>query len=142
MTERRPPNAQLKRRLERVRRDYEQLKAKLADVGFICEGSLTELYTSCGNPNCRCRDPEQRHGPYWQLTWKQAGKTVTRRLSAEEADLYRQWIANRRQLGAVIEEMQSLSRQAGEHMLAELGRPFHGPERPARPARKADKPSA
>ena len=68
MTERRPSKAELERRLERVRRDYDQLKQQLAEVGFICEGSLTELYTSCGNPNCRCRDPEQRHGPYWQLT--------------------------------------------------------------------------
>jgi hypothetical protein len=139
MTERPLSQAQLKRRLERVRRDYEQLKGKLAEVGFICEGSLAELYTSCGNPNCRCRNPEQRHGPYWQLTWKQTGKTVTRRLSAEEAELYRQWIANRRQLNAVIEQMQLLSRQASEYMLAELGRPFHGPERPAR---EADKPSS
>jgi hypothetical protein len=142
MTERPPSEPQLKRRLERVRRDYEQLKQQLAEVGFICEGSLSELYTSCGNPNCRCADPAQRHGPYWQLTWKQAGKTVTRRLSAEEAEIYRQWIANRRQLGVVIEQMQSLSRTAGEYMLAELGRPFHGPERPQRPGRKADKPNA
>jgi hypothetical protein len=143
MTECRPSNPQLERRLERLRRDYDQLKTQLADVGFICEGSLTELYTACGNPNCRCRDPERRHGPYWQLTWKQAGKTVTRRLSAQEAQLYRQWIANRRQLSAVIEQMHRLSRQAGEYMLAELGRPFHGPEHPARPAQHgADKPSA
>ena len=139
MTERGPSKAELDRRLQRLSRDYQQLKAQLAEVGFICEGSVSELYTSCGNPNCRCADPAQRHGPYWQLTWKHAGKTVTRRLSAEEAQLYRQWIANRRQLAAIIEQMQGLSRKAGEYMLAELGHPFHGPKRPGR---KADKPSA
>jgi hypothetical protein len=136
MTKRRRSNTHRKRRLERLQRDYDQLKQQLTDVGFICEGSLTELYTSCGNPNCRCRDPEKRHGPYWQLTWKQSGKTTTRRLSADEAQLYRQWIANRRQLKAIIEQMQRLSRQASEYILAELGRPFHGPEHPARPADK------
>jgi hypothetical protein len=141
MSERRPSKAQLNRRLERVRRDYEQLKQHLVEVGFICEGSLTELYTSCGNPNCRCTHPEQRHGPYWQLTWKQAGKTVTRRLSAQEADLYRQWITNRRQLAAIVEQMRDLSRQASEYMLAELGRPFHAPQRPTRTGPKAAKPS-
>jgi len=139
MTERHPSKTELERQLERCRRDYEAVRARLAEVGFICEGSLAELYTSCGNPNCRCRTPDQRHGPYWQLTWKEAGKTVSRRLSAEEAQLYRQWIANRRQLGAVIEEMQRLSRQAGQYMLADIGRPFHGPDRPGR---KANKPSA
>lgn len=137
MTERRPPEAQLKRRLERLRRDYEAIKARLNEVGFICEGSLQELYTSCGNPNCRCADPAQRHGPYWQLTWKQQGKTVTRRLPAQDAALYREWIANRHQLQAALEQMRDLSRQAGEQILASKGRPYHGPQRPRQRRRSA-----
>jgi len=136
MTERRPSKAQLERRLERVRRDYQAVKARLSEVGFICEGSLAELYTSCGNPNCRCADPKHRHGPYWQLTWKEQGKTVTRRLSPEDAAIYQEWIANRRQLDALLEEMRDLSRQAGEQILASRGRPYHGPERP-RPRRRS-----
>lgn len=137
MTERRPSNAQLDRRLERLRRHYEAIKARLSEAGFICEGSLQELYTSCGNPNCRCADPAQRHGPYWQLTWKEHGKTVTRRLPAEDAVLYQEWIANRRQLEATIEQMRDLSRQAGEQILASRGRPYHGPERPRQRRRSA-----
>ena len=136
MTEPPPSKAQLKRRLERVTRDYEAAKARLAEVGFTCEGSLAELYTSCGNPNCRCRDPERRHGPYWQLTRKEQGKTVTRRLSAEDAALYHEWIANRRQLDALLDHMRDLSRQAAEQILASRGRPFHGPQRP-RPNRRS-----
>ncbi len=135
MTEQRPSKAQLNRRLQRVSRDYEAAKARLAEVGFTCEGSLAELYTSCGNPNCRCHNPDQRHGPYWQLTWKEAGKTVTRRLSADDAALYRQWIANRRQLETVLDQMRDLSRQAGEYILAVNDRPFHGPQRPRRQRR-------
>jgi len=132
-----PSKAQLKRRLERVTRDYEAAKARLAEVGFTCEGSLAELYTSCGNPNCRCQDPNQRHGPYWQLTWKEAGKTITRRLSADDAQLYQQWIANRHQLEAVLERMRDLSRQADEYILAANDRRFHGPHRPRRARRSA-----
>ena len=132
MTEPRLPKTELKRRLQRLNRDYDKVKTRLAEVGFICEGSLAQLYTSCGNPNCRCANPDQRHGPYWQLTWKQDGKTVTRRLSAEDAALYRQWIANRRQLEAVLEQMRDLSHQAGEYILAANGRPFQGPARPRR----------
>jgi hypothetical protein len=130
MTERRPSQARLKRRLERLSGDYEAAKAKLTDVGFTCEGSLIERYTTCNNPNCRCADPEQRHGPYWQLSWKQAGKTVSRLLSAEDAALYQEWIANRRRIEAALKEMRDLSRQAGEHILTSNGRPFHGPEHP------------
>jgi hypothetical protein len=132
MTERRPSQAQLKRRLQRLSADYDAAKAKLAEVGFTCEGSLIERYTTCNNPNCRCADPRQRHGPYWQLSWKQAGKTVSRLLSAEDAALYREWIANRHRLEATLQKMRDLSRQAGEHILTGNGRPFHGPERPRR----------
>jgi len=135
MTERRPSPKQLERRLERLSADYQAAKAKLAKVGFTCEGSLVERYTTCNNPNCRCRDPEQRHGPYWQLSWKQDGKTVSKLLSAEDAALYQEWIENRRRLEAALGEMRELSRQAGEQILASRGRPFQGPERP-RPRRR------
>ena len=136
MTERRPSAAELKRQLERLSAAYEPAKARLAEVGFTCEGSLLERYTTCNNPNCRCADPEQRHGPYWQLSWKQAGKTISRLLSAEDVALYQEWIANRRRLDATLEQMKDLSRQAGEHILAANDRPFHGPERP-RPRRRS-----
>ena len=102
-----------------------------------CEGSLIERYTTCNNPNCRCRDPEQRHGPYWQLSWKEHGKTVSKLISAEDAALYQQWIANRRRLEAALQQMRDLSRQAGEQILASQGRPFHGPKRPQRRRRSA-----
>jgi len=122
-------------RRTRARTYYDATKAALAEVGFICEGSLARIYTCCRNPNCRCADPARRHGPYWQLTWKQDGRTVSRRLSAEEAPLYAEWIDNRRRLEAVITEMRSISRHAGQQLLAEIGKPLHGPDRAARSLR-------
>jgi hypothetical protein len=130
MTERRPSPKQTERQLERLRANYEQAKTRIAEVGFTCEGSLIERYTTCNNPNCRCADPNQRHGPYWQLSWKQDGKTISKILSPEDAALYREWIANRRRLEAALQQMRDLSRQAGEQILASHGRPFQGPERP------------
>lgn len=142
MAKRRISEAELRRRLERCRADYEATKARIADVGFICVGSLVKLYSSCGNPNCRCVDPKRRHGPYYQLTWKQAGRTVTRRLSADEARLYREWIANRRRLESIIDQMQRLSRQAGQYLLTDTGRPVQGPDLPRKRRRSSTKPSA
>src|ERR1700686_1482216 len=117
------------RRLEALRADYEAAKAALAEVGFICEGSLVERYTPCNNPRCRCADPAQRHGPYWQLSWKQDGRTVSRIISAQEAELYRKWITNRRRLQEILAEMRDISRQAGDQATAAAGFPFHGPAR-------------
>ena len=85
---------------------------------FICTGSLVERWTTCGKPNCSCStDPEQRHGPYYQLTWKEAGLTRTRRLSAHHARLYKQWISNRQRLEAVLAQMHRVSLGAAHQLL-------------------------
>lgn len=112
-----PRQLELETRLRECRNEYARIKARIRDVGFICEGSLVERWTSCGKPNCRCTsDPPQRHGPYYQLTWKEQGKTVTRRLSAEQAQLYQEWIANRRQLEALLHQMRQISWEAGGYL--------------------------
>jgi hypothetical protein len=129
------PRARLsehERRLQSLRADYEAAKARLAEVGFTCEGSLVERYTSCHNPRCRCADPAQRHGPYWQLSWKEGGRTISRIISAEEAELYREWIANRRRLEEILAQMRDISRQAAEQVTVDAGHPFHGPARARR----------
>ncbi len=120
--------------LDRITADYQAAKARLAQISFTCEGSLVCRYRCCKNPKCRCADPEQRHGPYWQLSWKHSGTTVSRLLPADDAALYREWIANRRALEQILDEMRDLSHQAGQQILASRGRPLHGPDRPRRRA--------
>src|SRR5437899_9210090 len=72
----------------------------------------------CGKPNCACAtDRASRHGPYYQLSWKEKGKTVSRRLPAEHATLYRQWIANRQRLQSIIQQMHGVSQKAHRHLL-------------------------
>ena len=125
--------------LERLRADYEATKARLAEIGFTCEGSVVERYTTCKNPNCRCADPDQRHGPYWQMSWKQNGKTVSKILPAQDAVLYREWIANRRALEAVLNEMRDISASDASsppttgHSSRRPGRAAGPPERHSNP---------
>jgi SpoVK/Ycf46/Vps4 family AAA+-type ATPase len=131
MTEPQPSPADL----EQLDADYRAAKTRLAEIGFTCEGSLIERYTSCKNPNCRCADPEQRHGPYWQISWKEGGKTVSKMLPAQDAALYRQWIANRRALEQILNEMRDISHTAAQRVLAARNRPLIAPPRPRhRPA--------
>src|SRR2546425_8312422 len=102
-------------RLARYEQRYRRLTAQLTEIGFVSDGTLLQRYTTCGKPNCRCRaDPPQRHGPYWDWTRKVAGKTISRRLSDAEADLYRTWIANDRRLEAITTEMRGISRKAAD----------------------------
>jgi len=118
MSHRRLSEAELARRLDACRADYAALKNQIDAIGFICEGSLNEVYTSCRNPNCRCADPDQRHGPYWQLTWKHDGKTVTRRLNTDQVALYREWTANRDKLADLVYQMRRVSHRAGGYWSA------------------------
>ena len=102
-------------RLATYQRRYRELAAQLADVGYIAAGSITRRHTRCGTPNCRCHaDPPKMHGPYWQWTAKIDGKTVTRRLSETEAELYQEWIANDRQLRTTITQMREVAAKATE----------------------------
>lgn len=110
-------------RLERYEDKYRALADELATTGFISLGSLVSRTTRCGKPNCRCQaDPAERHGPYYQWSRAVAGKTVSRRLSEEEALLYREWIDNRRRLERIVIEMEDVSAAAGEILLRRVGR--------------------
>ena len=107
-------------RLTAYQRSYRQLAERVAEIGYIAAGSITCRHTRCGTASCRCHaDPPQPHGPYWQWTAKIDGKTVTRRLTPADAQRYQQWIANDRQLRALIDQMRQVAAKATEMILEE-----------------------
>ena len=109
------PRAAVTDRLAAYEARYSELAAELADIGMIHSGSVTRRYTRCGTPSCRCHDdPARRHGPYYQWTTKVDNKTVTRRLSEEEAKIYQQWIANDRKLRKLVTQMRQVATKALE----------------------------
>ncbi|HEX2263960.1 MAG TPA: DUF6788 family protein [Pseudonocardiaceae bacterium] len=104
--------------LAQLHQRYRALQDQIRQLGFIAPGSVIERYTVCATPGCRCHaDPPLRHGPYFQYTRKIAGKTLTRRLDPEQAQSYRDWIANRRRLDELLAEMDKLSQQAAELLI-------------------------
>jgi Family of unknown function (DUF6788) len=107
-------------RLNAYKRRYRALAKQLADVGYIASGSVASRYNKCGKPNCACHnDPPTLHGPYWQWTAKVDGKTVNRRLTEQQADLYNEWIANDRHVRALLTQMRTIAAKAAEIILAE-----------------------
>jgi len=110
-------------RLADYERRYRELVGELAAIGFIRSGSLAPRYNYCGKANCRCHgDPPQPHGPYFQWTAKVDGKTVNRRLTAREAELYQEWIANDRHLRAIVNQMRDVAVEATELILEDTRR--------------------
>jgi len=97
-------------RLLRYQREYHQLKQELLNLGFVLQGSLTKRWMRCGKPTCRCQqDPQARHGPYYQWSWKNKGRTASVYLNPEQAELCKEWIANHRELERVTRRMRDLS---------------------------------
>ena len=64
-------------------------------------------------PTCAChRDASQRHGSYFEWTYKVKGKTVNVKLSPQAATLYQDATKQHRKLKAVLTSMERLSRIA------------------------------
>jgi len=105
-------------RLQAYAQDYHRLAAQLAETGYLWSGSITRQRLTCGKPTCAChRDPARRHGPYVYWSTKVKGRTVNRLLSVEEAELYEEWIDNRRRLGKLQRKMLKLSEKVAPLLL-------------------------
>ena len=62
------------------------LQNQLAELGDFRAGSITGTGGRCGNPRCHCHEAnDPGHGPYYRLTRKVNGKTVTETFSTEAA---------------------------------------------------------
>lgn len=88
----------------------QRIARRLADIGFVLPGSVTERMMRCGKRGCRCKhDPRQMHGPYNQWTRTVDGKTVTKLLSTEQLARYQPWFDNARQLRDLARQLETVS---------------------------------
>ncbi len=87
----------------------------LSEMGLALPGSIEVRRTRCGKANCRCKaEPPQLHGPYIVWTRKVNAKTVTRVLTAEQAEDYRPMLDNARRIRELVTELQDLTLQLVE----------------------------
>jgi len=118
--------------------NYQQLQRTLSRVGYFRRGTLLERFMPCGKPGCACQgSPPRLHGPYYQWTRKVDGKTVTVRLTREQADLLAVWIATGRELDKIIAQMERISLHDTDRLLKKLP----SPTRKASTARTSGKPA-
>ena len=60
------------------------VQSQIALMGDMRSGSITATGGRCGNPNCHCHQAEDPgHGPYFRLTRRVKGKTVTETFPSE-----------------------------------------------------------
>ena len=95
---------------EQFSEEYQKLTDQLAQIGYICTGSITTVYRKCGKSYCFCaKDEKAAHGPYNVWTRKVKGKTVTRNLTDAQAELSRECIQRMRKLEVILEKMKELT---------------------------------
>ena len=80
-------------------------------MGEMRPGSISKQYNVCGNPKCRCKDPEnpKKHGPYYQLSYTHKGKSTSEFVKKEDVDAAKQQIKNFREFKKLTEEWIDLS---------------------------------
>jgi hypothetical protein len=65
----------------------------VAEAQPMRRGSLSERWVKCSRPGCPCSErPDARHGPYFSLTRMVDGKTRSRLLTGEQAEIARRQI--------------------------------------------------
>ena len=97
-----------------------QLATDLVDAKPMRRGSLSERTIKCGKPGCACaQDPKGRHGPYYSLTHAVGGKTRSRFLTAEQADLARQQIDTGRKFRGRVDALWEACEEWADSQLAD-----------------------
>jgi hypothetical protein len=97
-----------------------QLATDLADAKPMRRGSLSERTIKCSKPGCACaQNPKARHGPYYSLTHAVGGKTRSRFLTAEEADLVQKQIDVGRQFRGHVDALWEACEEWADQQLAE-----------------------
>jgi hypothetical protein len=76
----------------------------------LLPGSLSTARSTCGKPNCACKDkPPRLHGPYYRWTGFLEGKRTTKTLAPEQARECKKRIRN---YHALERQIHQLLRQA------------------------------
>jgi hypothetical protein len=89
----------------------EEIKQRLFALGEMRPGSISEQYNVCGNPSCKCKDPEEpkKHGPYYQLSYTHQGRSTTEFVKKDDVPVIKQQVENYRTFRRLTKEWVDLS---------------------------------
>ncbi len=92
------PRAALQQRIETI-------KAEIVALGPLRPGTLSRQYNVCGTPGCRCKaDPDQRHGPYHQLSYTWQGRSRSEFVREPEIARVQEQVRNYARLRALVDQ--------------------------------------
>lgn len=93
---------------QRIARIHESI----GDIEYLSSGTLLKRMKRCGNPRCACaKDPDARHGPYYEWSYMKDGRLHHRTLSPEQAKLMRRAIGNHRKVKRLLQLWEAHTRR-------------------------------
>lgn len=98
---------------------YKALKRQMVALGWARPGSVIRRYMRCGNAACRCMaKPAQLHGPYYQWSHKIRGRSVSLRISENQARLALEWAGNHKKMKKLLRQLEALALKETDRILA------------------------
>jgi len=94
--------------LEALRRQFQRLAERLGKSRWVLQGTIAERQLRRARPRAggvKC------YGPYYQWTFKRAGKTVTVQISAAQARAFQRAVDEQRKVEHNLTQMRELSEQ-------------------------------
>ena len=90
-------------------RNIEEIRKELENLGLMLPGGISTQWYVCGKKGCKCMDAEnpKKHGPYYQLSYRIAGKSSTLLIKEENLEKARQYIANHQRFKELNKELLS-----------------------------------
>ncbi len=97
-----------------IQEQRRQIIEELVKLTHVRRGSITNQVVQFTDRNGKLR----QRGPYPIYTYKDNGKTVSRRLTApEQAEIYRRHIQDGRRFNELVEQLRRLGEELCEHQI-------------------------
>jgi Family of unknown function (DUF6788) len=96
---------------EKLQAHIEKVKNDLLQLGPMRPGTLSQQYTACQKPGCKCVDPiqPQKHGPFYKLSYTHGGKSTTQFIRPQFVPEVQKQLATYKKFTALTQQWVSLA---------------------------------
>jgi Family of unknown function (DUF6788) len=108
-------------RKEKIQAHIDKIKNELLLLGPMRPGNLSQQYTACQKPGCKCVDPiqPQKHGPFYKLSYKHGGKSTTQFIRPQFVPEVQNQLATYKKFVALTQQWISLALELSKLELQE-----------------------
>jgi hypothetical protein len=107
--------------IQRIEGQIEKVKTELLKIGEMRPGSLSQQYSACQKPGCKCVDPihPQKHGPFYKLGYSHRGKSTTQFVRPQFVPQVRKQLATYKKFKALTDKWVALALELSKLKLQE-----------------------